>query len=388
MNVSDRKLLLAAAAGALLLVVLAVVLSPGGETSETPTTYSSGSGGAKALYLTLRAAHYPVSRWERSPRDLPTDANATLILAEPDGAPTSDERAAVNRFLEHGGRVIATGPSGASFLPNRKFAADPIAGLTWTRAESQSPSLVTRAAPEITLAPRAYWQQDQATLPLYADAGPKAAVRVVKAEVGKGEMIWWASATPLSNAGVKAQGNLAFVLACLGDSHRPILWDEYFHGHRQTRAPSAFASPFSWSVLPFAIGAIAVLMTYARRSGPIIVPAAESRLSPLEFVRTLGLLYERAGAASVAVDIAYQRFRYGLRRRLGAAGGESADDLARAIAAAADLKAAAIADLLRACGLAKDDPRLTAADALTLTRSLHDYGERLDLFRSMTKERL
>ena len=80
----DRKLLLAAGAASLLLVALTVTLSPaGGNTTENPTTYSAGSGGAKAVYLLLGAAGYSVIRWEQSPRDLPVDANVTLILAEP-----------------------------------------------------------------------------------------------------------------------------------------------------------------------------------------------------------------------------------------------------------------------------------------------------------------
>ena len=102
----DRKLLLAAAAGALLLITLSVTLSPdGGTTNESPTTYSAASGGAKAIYLLLLAARYPVTRWEQSPRDLPDDANATLILADPQAAPTIEERSALSRFLEEIGRA-------------------------------------------------------------------------------------------------------------------------------------------------------------------------------------------------------------------------------------------------------------------------------------------
>jgi hypothetical protein len=77
----DRKLLLSAAAASLLLICLSVALTPGGNTAESPTTYSTGSGGAKAAYLLLQAARYPVTRWEQSLRDLPDDGNATLILA-------------------------------------------------------------------------------------------------------------------------------------------------------------------------------------------------------------------------------------------------------------------------------------------------------------------
>ena len=384
----DRTLLLAAGAGSLLLVTLSVTLSPaGGTTNETPTTYSAGSGGAKAVYLLLRAARYPVTRWEQSPRDLPAGADATLILAEPQGAPTTDERSALSRFIEHGGRVIATGASGAFFLPEHRVLPDPIAGMTWKRISSRSPSFITRAAPDITLAPQAYWDTDGSALPLYGDVNDASKVRVIKANVGRGEVIWWASSTPFTNAGVREPGNLEFVLACIGDAHRQILWDEYFHGHHRSLAASFFDSPFKWAALQIALGAAAVLLTYSRRSGPIVVPAAESRLSPLEFVRTLGLLYQRAGAASVAVDISYQRFRYRLTRRLGITSGASAEQLERAVRARPNLDDPAFGDLLRACESARAAPTLGAAAALTLTRSLYDYAVKLNLFRSIGKER-
>jgi hypothetical protein len=379
----DRKLLLAAVFGSLVLITITATLSPSAGTPiESPTTYSAGSGGAKAIYLLLRASGYPVTRWEQSLRDLPGDANATLILADPQGAPTIDEKAALSRFIERGGRVIATGMSGAFFLPEHRVTADPIVGMTWKRMSSRSPSFVTRAAPDITLAPQASWDTGSAVLPLYGDADDVSTVRVIKADVGSGEVIWWASATPLTNAGAREPGNLEFVLACIGDTHRPILWDEYFHGHRQSRSDSWLESPFTWVALHLALAAAAVLLTYSRRSGPIVAPAAESRLSPLEFVRTLGFLYQRAGAAPVAVDIAYQRFRYRLTRRLGITSAASADELARAVRARGTVDDPAFGDLLRACAAAREDPRLGAAAALTLTRSLHDYAVKLDLFRA------
>jgi hypothetical protein len=387
LTLTDRKLLIGAGVASLLLIAISAVLSPPSSPNETPTTYSAASGGAKATYLLLLAAHYPVTRWEQSPRELPRDPRATLILAEPERAPTIEERAALAQFITRGGRVIATGAAAAFFLPQHRVALDPVAGMTWRRIPSRSPSFITRAAPAITLAPASYWDAGDSVLPLYGDDDDRARVRVVKADIGQGEMIWWASATPLTNAGVREPGNLEFVLACVGDARRPILWDEYFHGYHRTPGPSLADSPFTWAALPLMIGAIAVVLTYSRRSGPIVTPAAPSRLSPLEFVRTLGSLYQRAGAASVAVDIAYQRFRYRLTRRLGIAGAASPDDLVRAMRARTDADDPAFGDLLRACDTARHDPQLKAAGALALTQSLDEYAASLNLFGPSKKER-
>ncbi len=140
LTAGDRKLLLAAGAGSLLLITLSIMLGPAGATtSESPTTYGAGSGGAKAVYLLLHAAGYPVKRWEQSPRDLPGDANATLILAEPEGAPTTQERSALDQFIERGGRVIAAGASGAFFLPQHRVT--PLtAPTTLTESVSSRPT--------------------------------------------------------------------------------------------------------------------------------------------------------------------------------------------------------------------------------------------------------
>src|SRR5262249_8624395 len=102
----DRKLLAIAGAVSFVVIALGVVLSfQVGDASESPTTYSVGSNGAKAAYLLLMRSGYNVRRWEESMQDLPAGEVGTLILAEPQGAPTPEERAALAGFIEDGGRV-------------------------------------------------------------------------------------------------------------------------------------------------------------------------------------------------------------------------------------------------------------------------------------------
>jgi hypothetical protein len=373
----DRRLFLIAGAVFLILVTASFILIGGvGDTSETPTTYSTGSGGAKASYLLLGASGYSVQRWERPIRELPPGGGVTLVLAEPSDAPTADERAALGRFIQEGGTTIATGLSGGFFLPEHRVVPDPIAGMTWQRLPALSPSSITRAAPEIALAPEARWNLETFALPLYGDGDNS---RVVEYRAGAGRVIWWASATPLTNAGLREPGNLEFFLACVGPRDRRVLWDEYFHGHRPSARASTIRLPL---VLGVQLGLViaAVLLTYSRRSGPIVPSPVESRRSPLEFVRTLGSLYQRAGATSVAVDIAYQRFRHALARRLGRAGHTSAGDLEHAVRERwnVDQEFGAV---MRACESASAGPGLSTEEALKLSRALHDYADELALFR-------
>jgi len=386
LSAGDRKLFLIAGGVFLLLVVTSLILAKGPESvDETPTTYSVGSGGAKAAYLLLKASGYKVERWEQSPSELPEAAGTTLILAEPSGAPKTEERNRLRQFVENGGHVIATGAFVGLFLPESGIVPDPLSGMTWKRLSALSPSFITRAASQITLAPQAYWKPESFALPLYGDGDKQ---RVVKYKFGKGEVVWWASATPLTNAGLKESGNLEFFLACLGNEPPSrILWDEYFHGYRHSLTASIQSSPVKWIFLQVALFASAILLTYSRRSGPICLPAREIRLSPLEFVRTLGALYKQADAASVAVDISYHRFRYWLTRRLGMAGNASVDELERAIRERWNFNDPNFSATLRDCESAPYDYTLKPRAALQLVKSLDDYAAKLKLFPKSGKEK-
>jgi len=369
----------------LFLVVAALLLTKGpGNTEETPTTYSVNSGGAKAAYLLLKASGYAVERWEQSPSELPEAVGATLILAEPSTAPKIEERDRLRQFVQNGGHIIATGAFVGFYLPENGIVPDPFSGMTWKKISALSPSSITRAAAEITLAPQAHWKSESFALPLYGH-GNKA--MVVKYKSGKGEVIWWASSTPLTNAGLKEPGNLEFFLACIGEPKTRILWDEYFHGYRRSLAASIRTSPVKWIFLQFALFTLAILLTYSRRSGPISIRAGEVRLSPLEFVRTLGALYRQANAASVAVDISYHRFRYWLTRRLGMTGNAPITELERAVRDRWDFEDANFSAILRECESAPYDNTLKPRAALRLVRALDDYASKLKLFSQSGKEK-
>jgi Domain of unknown function (DUF4350) len=390
LNQKDQRLFLCAGAVFVLLVIAAAVLGSGDRgQGEYPSSYSSASAGAKAAYQLLSETGYKVERWEKPLSELPPATTTTLILAEPSESPTREERERLKAFISDGGHVIATGMFAGTFLPENESTPDIFSGMTWKKASSLSPSRITRAAPQISLAPRAYWQDSAAAYPLYGDGDHTV---VVKYPFGRGEVLWWASATPLTNAGLKEPGNLEFFLACLDGQNHEILWDEYIHGYRQTLAGSIAHSPVKWLFAQLVLLAVAIVATFSRRSGPTCVPTIEVRLSPIEFVLTLGGLYERAGTASVAVDICYRRFRYWLTRRLGVAGNTSSDELASAIRNRWEITGESFANdqiiaTLRSCEAASSDPFLQAPVALRLLQELDGYASRLNLFRGVRKEK-
>lgn len=382
----DRKLLLGAAGVFVLLIAGAVVFGgDAGAKSEIPSSYSTASGGAKAAYLLLSQAGYNEERWERPLDQLPRAMGRTLILAEPEEAPTREEKDRLKAFISEGGHVIATGMFAGTFLPENESTPDVLGGMEWKKASALSPSEITRAAPEIVLAQKARWRAYSAAYPLYGDGDR---TLVVKYPYGRGEVLWWASATPLTNVGLKEQGNLEFFFACMSGAKGAILWDEYIHGYRQTLGSSIVHSPVKWLALQLLLLGLAVVATFSRRSGPVCKPVSTVRLSPIEFVQTLGGLYETAGTASVAVDICYQRFRYWLTRRLGVASNISVADLELAVRDRWAFVDDHFVAILRHCESAKGDPYLHPPAALQLVQELDEYAVRLKLFQGARKEKV
>jgi len=381
----DRKLLLGASAVFVLLIAgAAVVGGPTGHTAEIPSSYSIASGGAKAAYMVLANDGYQVEHWERPLDALPDPAHGVLILADPNEAPTPQERARLKQFISQGGRVIATGMFAGIFLPENGSVPEVLGSGTWERATALAPSQITRAAPEISLAPEASWQP---FTPAYRLYGHAERTLVVQYAYGRGQVLWWASATPMTNAGLKEPGNLEFFLTCIGTEKGSVFWDEYIHGYRETLASSIAHSPVKWLALQLSLLALAVVMTFSRRSGPVCNPVGQSRTSPIEFVQTLGGLYEKAGSASVAVDICYQRFRYWLTRRLGTGSSLSTHELLFAVRERWALNDEHFAAVIQRCESAKNDPYLHPPEALHLVRELDDYANRLGLYQGVRKEK-
>jgi hypothetical protein len=225
--------------------------------------------------------------------------------------------------------------------------------------------------------PEVYWKPTAAQITLYGKADEEA---VVSWHIGKGEVIWWAGATPLTNAGISRADNLNLFLNSLGA--RPfIYWDEYFHGQRASLASYVENTPVIWACAQLLIAACAILFTFSRRSGPVVPPRTPSRLSPLEFVDTMGDLYRHAGASSIPVDVSRRHLRLELARRLGLPSQTSDPDLAGAAAERLGFDGAALNEALHQAAAASAIQKLPTAQALGLVQGLERFAEQLKMPR-------
>jgi hypothetical protein len=202
---------------------------------------------------------------------------------------------------------------------------------------------------------------------------------VVGSSLGRGTMIWWADAFPLTNYGIAQASNLNLLLNSLGRGGSVrVLWDEYYHGERAGLWSYLRKTPLPWALLQAALLALAVILTYSRRSGPVATPAAASRLSPMEFVETVGDLYARQHAAAAALETAIHRFRSLLARSLGLPRETHLEDLRPLIAQMGEA-GTGLAALLERCELATKSGIRNEGETLKLFQELHSYTRRLRL---------
>ncbi|MBZ5532119.1 MAG: DUF4350 domain-containing protein [Acidobacteriia bacterium] len=342
---SDRRLLMWA--GLIIFpIIVALALAPRNEEeSGVPSSYSAQSRGAKAAFLLLQESGYNAERWDDPPGDLRPDAAGTvLVMAFPFREPTPEDKNALVGYLSRGGKILITGTTVGRFLPQAEVENEPLPSLKSKEYQPQLLTSLTRGG-AVEMSPAAYWKNSSTNyLVHYADGDRPI---VVSYQYGKGQVTWWGATGPLTNAGIRNSGNMALFLNSVGEAgHVHVFWDEYFHGSRGSLGSYVAATPIKYGLLQGLFVFLALLLTYSRRNGPIHPAQETSRLSPLEFVETLGGLYRRARATSAALEVPYARFRSIATRRLGLPSDVPVDALASAIQTRLGYKDAGLADLL------------------------------------------
>lgn len=375
---SDRRLLMWTGLILLPILVVLALLSNEEEDSGMPSTYSAQSSGAKAAYLFLKEEGYNVEQWESPPEDLPRDAHDTvLVLASPFGFPTKQQKTDLLLYLSRGGRILATGYRASWFLPSLDVIPEPMPSAVWREYHPQILSPLTRAG-TIRMSPTSHWGDAKAgQIVHYAHNGKGI---VVSYKVGAGEVIWWGGNTPLSNAGIGQAGNLDLLLNSLGGSKQThIFWDEYFHSENSAPAYTVWVPATQWGLAQCGLALLALLLTFSRRNTPIRALSEPSRLSPLEFVQTLGKLYRRANATRTALEVPYNTFRALLIKRLGLRRDVSSAELLESARNKMGYRDPDFENTLKQVLAALQDPELKEATILDLVQKLNQHTRNLKL---------
>ena len=371
----SRDLVVVLVAAALMLGVAgatAVIAPPDEGVGVRGSSLSSGAAGSKAGFLLLRRLGYVVQRtFDPMVGVGANPATDVLVLMAPQQRPSELDVAALTRFVEAGG-VVLVGEV-PDWLPSlRTRSARP---STATNPTVVAASPLALGAPGIRMDHLGGGEPLPPYVSVYADARGAA---VAAARIGRGRVIYWASALPATNAAIDEPGHVELLVNAIGPPlDRRVLWDEHYHGHRRSAWSYASGTPLPAALAQLGVIGLAAIVTVSFRRRPLRAVPDPPRTAPLEFVDTMGALYERAGASTTAVAVALAH----LRRRLTVVSGLPADAsdavLARGAAARAGQSPESLAALLERARDAARGP-LTAAAALAVVRSLQEASRAVD----------
>jgi hypothetical protein len=344
-----------------------------------PSTYLTGKHGARAAYEMLKANGYDIERWEHPLSDLAarTDTQTVVIFAEPNLGSANDFKD-VQDIVARGGHVLLTGWSGGILAPSGDALPPQQLGAACKLTPQGLDPLASSG--EVWMVPEAAWGLSR---PLdrieYNCAGSPA---VVEYSSGMGEVIWWASSTPLENGSIQRAENLNLFLNSLGaPQNHHFYWDESLHG--EIYSDWYFASGAALNMLKAGLIGIALLVifSFSRRRGPVRDLPAPVRATPVEFLEALGSLYAEARASSTSVELAFERFRRHTGDLCGLKGAKmSAEELGFALRRRFPQADEALEKDLAECEEAIGSETLQPRKALALVQALSRQGEALDRF--------
>ncbi|QYG92389.1 DUF4350 domain-containing protein [Iamia sp. SCSIO 61187] len=255
---------------------------PGGPTGSS---YATGDDGVAAWADLLRARGVDVTprREPLGAADLPADG--TVVLVEPDDAPTPEGVTALAEHLAGGGRVVAVGESGAAW-------AGALVGLDlgWTPDGTPRPGPTGPLLADLSALRGEGAGAFTAAGPLTPEAGPAEAPVVLTG----GGLVAVADPTLLDNAHLAEADNAGLAVLLAGAEHGPVAFAEAEHGYGAARGLGAL--PWRWrlTALGLVVATLLGFWSVGQRLGP---PEATDRpLAPPRraHVDALGAALRRA----------------------------------------------------------------------------------------------
>lgn len=274
-----------------------------GQEPGTPTTYSSGTMGYKVLYLWLKDLGIPVERWEKDLKSLPSQAKV-LVLFEPSFGPEPGELKALEGWVRRGGTLFIATQREGFFLEPFGLGPGESKGESSKEGQGIQPGPYVRGKRDIRSERHPDISPRPADLVVHIRDPWGALLGVL--ERGKGRVMVLTDPGLFSNLRLKQGDNgrlaLEFLLNHLGQG--TLLVDEYHHGYgRVTSVTGHFLRSGLAGLLLQSTLIILVLWAAAgRRFGPPRPLARYTARSPMEFVRAMAGLFQRARANRLALE--------------------------------------------------------------------------------------
>lgn len=291
-----------------------------GEEAPPMSSLSTAPNGAQALWLWLEEVGYAVDNQVGAAFALPAEARLALLL-EPTERVGDEEWTTIDDWVTRGGTLLLAGNGWGTMLAVRHY------GFALSFLDEEAPPLTAQvplwASPPLTVPvsarARAWLEPERSDFVTHLAVGDRPVL--VSLQQGAGRVVLSAAPFPLTNAGLKEDGNpvLALNLAAAAGRNGAIWFDEWHHGLRGQRQ---VVGPQDWlrntplgQALLYAAGVVFVaLLLQGRRFGrPLPLPRETARRSPLEYVTAMANLSRRAGHRRAV----RQHYRQRLKRELG-----------------------------------------------------------------------
>ncbi len=398
--------------GVILLVTFALALAVAGNReryalSLAPSSFNPSPAGTKAIFVTLQKLGWRAERWQHPWTKL---ASRTGVLVYADFAseesfsrqgpapPTGEESDALARWLARGNLLLYyANPDrhGGRFASKLLEALDIRLGTNeleaagsadfWTlRRKTETvhgitPLKLTEGVHAVTLEESPGFRVTEgAAVPLVV--GGDGAAHALWAPHGRGQVVFFSSASLIDNEFLVASDNLALLLDLLRDLPEggTILFDEYHHGYSSEFAMRDFLTlpVVKFSALQLALVAALVLYSQARRFGEAVPLVHETRRSVMEYTVALGDLYRRADTQLETLEYLYQHVRQELSDRHGLGAAATAAEIAARLGARPELRRA-WEELAGDCEQRLETRRLTRREFAQLVRRIQEFRRQM-----------
>jgi hypothetical protein len=398
--------------GVILLVTFVLALVVAGNhqryaLSRAPSSFNPSPSGTKAVFVTLQKLEWRAERWQHPWTKL---ASRTGVLVYADFAteesfggqgatpPTDEEADALARWVARGNTLLYyANPDRHTWRSGSKLLEDLDIGLQtngvaitestdfWTlRRKTETlhgitPVKLTEGVHAVTLEQSPGFRiTDGVAIPLVA--GGDGAAHSLWVPHGRGQAIFFSSASVIDNEFLVAGDNLALLLDVLRDLPEggAILFDEYHHGYSSEFAMHDFLMlpVVTFAALQLALVAALVLYSQARRFGERVPLVRETRRSVMEYAVALGDLYRRADTQLETLEYLYQHVRRELIDRHGLSVAATAAGIAARLGARPELRHA-WEELASDCEQRLETRRLTRREFAQLARRIQEFRRQM-----------